>query len=431
MERGFMASSVRNSKLENRTQRSKLAVAHRPVWVGIGQGLYLGYRKGVKGGAWIARYYIEKGKYVTEKLGKADDHQDANGLDVLSYFEAQECARAFANQQVKLLAGDNHQHSLTVAEAIENYLNWFKAHRKSFARTQHVVRSHVLPALGDKLINKLTPQIIRQWHEALIKEPPRLRSTAIKQNYAEFIETPEALRKRKATANRVLTVLKAALNHAWRDGYVVNDEAWRKVKPFHNVNLPKVRYLELHECERLINVCEPDFRQLVRAALLTGCRYGELIRLVKHDFNAKQGVIHIRETKNGKPRFVPLTQEGITFFEQATIGKLGNALIFTHSDESAWGTSHQSRRLLGACKLAKILPAISFHVLRHTYGSILASKGVPLQVIAELLGHSDTRITSQHYAHLMPSFVSDTLRANLPMFIKEEKKINIIKVRTG
>ena len=416
-----MASSVRNSELENRTQRSKLSVAHRPHWVGIGQGLYLGYRKGAKGGAWIARYYLEKGKYATGKLGKADDHQDANDLDVLNYFEAQERARTFANQQAKLVTGGGSDKSFTVAEATKKYLEWFKVHRKSYSRTLQAVNTDIAPALGNKPISKLTPQVIRRWHESLIKEPPCLRSTPIKRNYAKFTPTPESMRKRKATANRILTVLKAALNHAWRDGCIASDEAWRKVKPFHNVNLPKVRYLELQECKRLINICEPDFRQLVRAALLTGCRYGELVRLVGNDFNAKQGTIHLRETKNGKSRFVPLTQEGITFFEQATIGKLGNALIFTHNDGSAWGTSHQSRRLKDACTIAKIAPAISFHVLRHTYGSILASKGVPLQVIAELLGHSDTRITSQHYAHLMPSFVSDTLRANLPQFVKDEK----------
>jgi len=41
------------------------------------------------------------------------------------------------------------------------------------------------------------------------------------------------MRMRKATANRVLTVLKAALNYAWRDGLIASDEAWRKVRPFH------------------------------------------------------------------------------------------------------------------------------------------------------------------------------------------------------
>ena len=425
-----MAKATRNSSLETRTARSKLRTNHEPYWASIGRGLYLGYRKGNKGGSWIARFYYED-RYKKIKLAKADDYQDTNNVDVLDYFQAQDRARAFANQQTKLAADDNPKQIITVAEAISSYLGWFKAHRKSYARTEHVAKMHILPTLGNKFVNKLTPQMIRQWQELLITEPPQLRGTPIKRNYAEFTPTPETMRKRKATANRILTVLKAALNHAWRDGYVANDEAWRKVKPFHNVNLPKVSYLELHECERLINACESDFRQLVRAALLTGCRYGELVRLVCNDFNAKQGTIHLRETKNGKPRFVPLTQEGITFFEQATIDKSSGALIFTHSDGSAWGVSHQSRRLKDACAIAKIAPAVSFHILRHTYGSILASKGVSLQVIAELLGHSDTRITSQHYAHLMPSFVSDTLRANLPRFIEDEKiniKTNIKKL---
>lgn len=423
-----MASSVRSSKLENRTQRSKLKVAHRPHWVGIGQGLYLGYRKGIKGGIWITRYYLGKGKYVTDKLGKGDDHQDANGIDVLDYFQAQEHAREFANQQARLVSGEAGNKSLTVAEAISNYLSWFKEHRKSHQHTQYAARLHILPMLADKLVNKLTTPIIRKWHESLIKEPPRLRGTPVKTNYASIIDTKDAIRMRKATANRILTILKAALNHAWREGLVASDEAWRKVRPFHNVDAPKVRYLELSECQRLINACEPDFRKLVRAALLTGCRYSELTRLEANDFNATQGAIYIRETKNGKPRHIPLTSEGKSFFDEVTAGKLGDELVFTHGSGEVWGVSHQSRRLRDACKIAKIKPEISFHVLRHTYGSLLASRGVPLQVIAELLGHSDTRVTNRHYAHLMPSFVSDTLRANLPNFVNNEE-IKVIKIK--
>ena len=48
-------------------------------------------------------------------------------------------------------------------------------------------------------------------------------------------------------------------------------------------------------------------------------------------------------------------------------------------------------------------------------------KGVPLQVIAELLGHADTRITHKHYAHLMPSYVADVVRAHLPNFGETEE----------
>ena len=59
-------------------------------------------------------------------------------------------------------------------------------------------------------------------------------------------------------------------------------------------------------------------------------------------------------------------------------------------------------------------PAISFHVLRHTYGSLLAMQGVPMRVIADQLGHADTRMTEKHYAHLSPSYVADTIRAHFP-----------------
>jgi integrase len=88
--------------------------------------------------------------------------------------------------------------------------------------------------------------------------------------------------------------------------------------------------------------------------------------------------------------------------------------IFTRRDGGMWGKSHQLRPMLEACKRAKINPAISFHVLRHTHGSTLAMRGVPMGVIAEQLGHADTRMTAKHYAHLAPSYVADTIRANFP-----------------
>ena len=56
-----------------------------------------------------------------------------------------------------------------------------------------------------------------------------------------------------------------------------------------------------------------------------------------------------------------------------------------------------------ACAPAKIAPAASFHILRHTYASRLAKRGVPMAVIAAQLGHADLRITLRQYAHLAPS----------------------------
>jgi integrase len=56
------------------------------------------------------------------------------------------------------------------------------------------------------------------------------------------------------------------------------------------------------ECVRLVNACEPAFRNLVRGALLTGCRYSELTGMHVADFNTDAGVITVRESKAGKPR---------------------------------------------------------------------------------------------------------------------------------
>jgi integrase len=75
-------------------------------------------------------------------------------------------------------------------------------------------------------------------------------------------------------------MLKAALNHAFDEGHVADRDAWgRKLKPFRDVDVARVRYLTIAEAQRLLNACEADFRPLVRAALESGCRYGELTRL--------------------------------------------------------------------------------------------------------------------------------------------------------
>ena len=201
-------------------------------------------------------------------------------------------------------------------------------------------------------------------------------------------------------------------HHARR---IANDEAWKTVKPFRNVDAPVVRYLSDAESKRLANACAKEFRPMVQAALLTGCRYGELVALQARDFNADAGTLAIRSSKSGKPRHVVLTDEGQRFFTTAAQPtRDGTALMFTRTAGAAWGKSHQQKPLTAACKAAKIKPAVRFHDLRHTHGSALAMKGVPMGVIAAQLGHADTRMTEKHYAHLSPSYVADTIRANFP-----------------
>jgi integrase len=415
-----MARTARNPKLDTRSARVKLAQRRDPYWTVISKGCAIGYRRGAKGGTWIARMRDDQGKQHFDAMGAADDVRDADGITAFSFAEAQERARAFFTRKAREFAGhaDPPSSPFTVSQAIEEYL----AHRarrgsKGLRADTYAAKARIIPALGGVEVAKLTAKRIRDWHESVAAAPRMVRTKrfADKQATREFDATDvEEVRARRSTANRLLTVLKAGLNHAFHEGQVSADEPWRKVKPFREVDAAVIRYLSADECLRLVNACPADFRDLVRGALATGCRYGELTPMAASDFNPEAGTVTIRRSKAGKVRHVALADEGRALFSFLTAGSPGGALIFLRSDGEAWGPSHQQRPLTEASRFAAVEPAATFHVLRHTYGSALAMKGVPLGVIAAQLGHSDTRMTEKHYAHLSPSYIADTIRASLP-----------------
>lgn len=96
--------------------------------------------------------------------------------------------------------------------------------------------------------------------------------------------------------------------------------------------------------------------------------------------------------------------------EQAIAGKGPADFVFLRPDGTQWMRSQQLRRMEDAFDRAKI-DKTTFHDLRRSYGARLARAGVPMAVIAEAMGHKDERITRKHYAHLTPSYVSETVRA--------------------
>src|SRR5262249_39694211 len=154
----------------------------------------------------------------------------------------------------------------------------FEPNRRSSHATRSACHTHILPALGERPLAELTTAELRKWHQALAKAPPRVRAKAGAVRHRPIDrDDPERVRGRQATANRLLTVLKAALNHAWREHQrlVPSNRAWAALRPFKGASAARIRFLGIGESTRLINACEPDLRRLVSAALLTGCRYGE------------------------------------------------------------------------------------------------------------------------------------------------------------
>jgi integrase len=413
-----MARTIRNGKLDTRSARSRLILRREPYWTVISTGCALGYRRGAKVGTWIARFRDDSGRQHYEALGAADDARDPDGLSVFSFAQAQERARSFFAREARAVAGEPAPRDgpYTVGDALDEYFKNYAKRGKAVPAARSAANLHIRPALGPVPIAKLTTKRLRDWHHGIADKPRQTRGKrGGPSKDAKYRTTGrDATRKRRATANRVLTVLKAALNHVWREGIVPSDDAWRRISPFKAVDAPVIRYLSDDEVRRLVNACPTDFRDLVRGALLTGCRYGELIALRVGDYNADAGTVTVRVSKTGKVRHVVLAHEGRNLFSSLVAGRPIDAHIFHRIDGKPWGASHQQRPLAEACSRGRISPAVSFHILRHTHGSALAMRGVPMGVIAAQLGHSDTRMTEKHYAHLAPSYIADTIRAHFP-----------------
>jgi integrase len=380
-----MAKRVRDSGLESRAARGKLKPRGKPYYKSIGEGLHLGYRKGKVEGKWVVRRYAGNQAYITVTIGTADDIADADGTVVLNFWQAQDKACEIGGQMV-------YSGPYRVKDAIRDYLTFLgdRGHMIEFR-----INKHILPKLGDTLVGELTSEAIRAWHNGMTRPGE-----------------DEAARKSKVSSNRMLATLKSALNLAFREGKVGNDAAWRRVQLFRNVVRARTRYLSIAECQRLLNASDPDFRLLVRGALETGARYGELCRMVAGDFNRDAGTIHVLKSKSGKERHIILTDDGAAFFSELTAGQAADAPMFGKE----WKPDHQTRPMLLACRNGRIDPGVNFHQLRHSWASHAVMAGMPLNVVAMNLGHSSSKMVEKHYGHLAPSYVVDQVRKFAPRF---------------
>ena len=387
------------TNLRTRTARAQLKAQHAPHFAPIDRGLALGYRKtGTGPGTWYARRRIN-GRYVSRALGSADDAGEADGRQVLSYRQAVQALERFEDiEQVETPQPRTRTTAYTVEAAMDDYLAWYRLERKAAKATEQVIRAHIMPALGNVPVDRLTTGQIRKFRDTIATTPRRNRGVLMMDSDPENW-TDEEKRQRKATANRVLTVLKAALTHSWRDGKAPDKSHWERVKPFHNVEKPRIDYFTADQARDLLEAAPPDFRDLVHAALLTGCRYGELaslkVRNVRHD------AVDLLDTKSSKPRTVPLTEEARALFNRLTKGRAEDDHVFTRDDGTPWLRGYQTRPMKRACEAADIEPAKSFHILRHTFAVMLLRQHVPIEFVARALGNS-VQICQRHYAHVIP-----------------------------
>jgi integrase len=213
-------------------------------------------------------------------------------------------------------------------------------------------------------------------------------------------------------------VLSAMLTDAAAAGLIVANPARQPRMPRHGGSRRKALYadaapsvpkfLEPTEARALIAAAEPKHRLMVLAALTTGARCGELYGLRWEDIRWGErriwigGQLQRREyvrCKYGSEREVVL-YSGLA----GELGKHRHAegYIFTDDDGRPFGRREPDRMILGPAyeRAGLRRPGQMWHLLRHTYCSILANGGIRREVIERLMGHSPRGSTTTIYTHL-------------------------------
>jgi integrase len=402
-----MPRQQRDVRLQTRDARRQLPRRQQPYWHELRRGLTLGYYKGPAGGTWLLREYKGKGNRPQRRVGLADDQVPADGETVFSWAQVLSLALGADRPTAHIVS------AYSVSDGLEDY--WKSRHAKSPSQSVEIDKSkaqaHISNKLRDKQISELTTGDLQQWYDAMVPAT----------------DDREKQRRAKASADRVRRLFFAVLNNAYRNQRkaVPSADAWRAVKTFRDVDRARTRFLSVAEAKRLLNAMPPDFRRLARGALYTGLRLAELLALRAADIT--DGQVRVRHSKSGKPRSVPLSAEGVDFFDGVTAGKAGDAPIFLRDTGDPWKPMHISRAMKSACEAGKVAPRAVFHDLRRSYGSLLLNAGTDVEVIQELLGHADMRMTRRAYAHLLNATVAKQVKKRLPSFGLE--RTNVRKLR--
>jgi integrase len=210
------------------------------------------------------------------------------------------------------------------------------------------------------------------------------------------------------TVRRELSILRHVLEIARRDwGVPLSTNAIAEVqKP--PAGKARNRRLEARDFARLIDACgrarvSPLLAPIIRLAVETGMRRGEILNIRWSEIDAQHGTLHIPHAKNGYSRTIPLTTEAIRVI--ASIPRT-NDRLFPKSPNALRLAWERLKERAGVADL-------HFHDLRHEAITRLFERGLSLPEVALISGHRDPRMLFR-YTHLRPEDVAKKLNEGEP-----------------
>ena len=227
------------------------------------------------------------------------------------------------------------------------------------------------------------------------------------QAIAALVARLKAKGNSNATVNRKLAALSKILTVSEEHGHLIKKPKIPRLKEMSG----RLEYWTV-EMERLaLDWCRQfgrdDLADYIGASIDTGLRQGEMLRVTKRDIDWTQTppILTVWIAKSNKPRSVPLTRRAAEILKRRTHSDTPKAF-----DMTQWQIRHQWDQMLEGLGEEASDGMGSPHTLRHTFGSRLAQRGVPMREIQELMGHSSLQVTMR-YAKLAPRNLTAAIAA--------------------
>lgn len=367
--------------------RNKLQPRREPYWgAPVERGLFVGFRRLEQGGNWIARYRNDEGRQVYNALGQVTPAYD--------YEAAKRDARQWSRAVV---AGVRTDTLLTVADVCRDYTKAMAAEgreRSSVDATKTFNRIVYNDPIGKVRADKLTQRHLEAWRARL--------------EAGEMTGRKRGLPSR-ATINRNLTALKAALNRAVARREIPHERAieWESIKPYRDADGKREIYLDREQRRALLEAAKGDLRDLLTCIATTGCRPGDPAAMLRRDYDARTKSVTFR-TKTGA-RTIPISPTAKALLDRLAKDKLPAAQMFTNGGEE-WTPQAWAPMVKAAATKAKLPAAVVAYTLRHSWITDAIIGGVDLLTVAKLTGTS-LEMISKTYGHLVHDVARDKLAA--------------------
>lgn len=362
--------------IDKATVRNKLAPRREPYWgAPVERGLYVGFRRLAQGGNWIARYHAEDRSHVYQTLGAVTAEND--------YENAKREAKRWRRT---VDAGVQTDRLVTVADVCRDYTAALATEGRARASTD--ARKRFDRIVYDDVIGKLRADKLTQRHlEAWMARMEAGKMTGRKQGIPS-----------RATFNRNLTTLKAALNRAVSRREVPHERAieWGAIKPHKGADARRERYLDKAQRRALLDAMDSYLRDLAECVALTGCRPGDPAAMLRKDWDGRNGLATFR-TKTGV-RAIPVSPAARALFERLAKSKLPGARMFTN-DGVDWTPQAWAPLVKAAAAKAELPLDIVLYTLRHSWITDAIVGGMDPVTVARLTGTS-LEMISKHYGHL-------------------------------